>query len=219
MRNDAAASLACGPLHAQRQGPGYPTRLAVRARPALLARHVPNAWRRRGMRRLVEVALASGAAAGATAGCTASTSCIAVVPPASYSEEEALKIIQTELAAHHIELGRATEPLQGVTLSWSGGQEQTYRPDLVSADGKIALEYIARDDFEQCSRQAFMRKSTLEISVACGAPKVQYRALVVPKVYDTWQRGYREPTEREFREELRKQVRDFCEWIATQERP
>jgi len=169
MRRARSADLAMQPMRAQRRGPAYPTRLAVRARPALLARHVPNAWRRRGMRRLVEVALASGAAAGAT-GCILPFPGVVFTRASHYPEDEARQTIRDVMHRYGIEVVPGTKPIGTLRLRDDPNDPgPPYIPDLESTDGRWVFEYISADDVERCHTGFVeMHNSVLRTSARWG---------------------------------------------------
>src|SRR5512137_2050774 len=112
--------------------PKYPTRLEIAARPALLHRHQPPAWRKwpeltgaAGLFLLADTARLSAADASpkgspnpAQTNAVAivapifqhgegrgSTGCIVMSPPVFLSEEEALQVIREEMATRGVQLG------------------------------------------------------------------------------------------------------------------
>jgi hypothetical protein len=124
--------------------PKYPTRLEIAARPALLHRHQPPAWRK--WPELTGAAglflLADTARIAAADGLTNSsqnppqpkavaivapifqhgegrgaTGCVVMAPPVFLSEEEALQIIREETASRGVTLGTNGLAVAGVTLS------------------------------------------------------------------------------------------------------
>ena len=124
-------------------GPKYPTRTEVAARPGLLQRHQPPAWRNLpeltgavGLFLLADTARLAAADNPAKDGKTKSpsqavavvapifqhgegrgaTGCIVMSPPVFLSEEEALQVIREEMAAKGVQLGTNQTTLAGVTV-------------------------------------------------------------------------------------------------------
>ena len=123
--------------------PKYPTRLEIAARPDLLQRHQPPAWRRwpeltgaAGLFLLADTARLSAADTSPKGGPNpAQTNAVAIVapifehgegrgadgcvvmtPPVFLSEEAALQVIREELAAKGVQLGTNQTTLAGVTI-------------------------------------------------------------------------------------------------------
>jgi hypothetical protein len=123
--------------------PKYPTRLEIAARPDLLQRHQPPAWRKwpeltgaAGLFLLADTALLSAADNSpersknpAQTNAVAivapvfqhgegrgATGCIVMSPPVFLSEEEALQVIREEMATIGVELGTNQTTLAGVTV-------------------------------------------------------------------------------------------------------
>jgi hypothetical protein len=123
--------------------PKYPTRLEIAARPALLHRHQPPAWRK--WPELTGAAalflLADNARLAAADGPTnrsqnpsqpkavamvapifqhgegrGATGCIVMSPPVFLSEEEALQVIRDEMASQGVQLGTNKVEVAGVTI-------------------------------------------------------------------------------------------------------
>jgi hypothetical protein len=124
--------------------PKYPTRLEIAARPALLRRQQPPAWRKwpeltgaAGLFLLADAAqlpaadgLPKGNPAPAQANAVAivapifehgegrgATGCIVMSPPVFLSEEDALQIIREEMGFRGVKLGTNGLAVAGVTLS------------------------------------------------------------------------------------------------------
>ncbi|MCX6922331.1 MAG: hypothetical protein NT154_03815 [Verrucomicrobia bacterium] len=123
--------------------PKYPTRLEVAARPGLLQRHQPPAWRNWpeltgavGLFLLADTARLAAADSPAKNGKTkapsqavavvapifqhgagrGATGCIVMAPPVFLSEEEALQVIREEMAAKGVQLGTNQTTVAGITL-------------------------------------------------------------------------------------------------------
>jgi hypothetical protein len=129
--------------------PKYPTRLEIAARPALLHRHQPPAWRKwpeltgaAGLFLLADTArleAADGPPNGSPNRAQAqavavvapifehgegrgATGCIVMAPPVFLSEEEALQVIREEMAAKGVQLSTNQTTLAGITVErflWS----------------------------------------------------------------------------------------------------
>jgi hypothetical protein len=132
--------------------PKYPTRLEIAARPDLLRRHQPPAWRKwpeltgaAGLLLLADAAriwaadgtpkrgqsLAQSNAVAVVAPIfehgkgRGATGCIVMAPPVFLSEEEALQVIREEMAARGVPLGTNQTTLPGVIVHrqvWSTPQ-------------------------------------------------------------------------------------------------
>jgi len=130
-------------------GPKYPTRTEVAARPSLLQRHQPPAWRNWpemtgavGLFLLADTTRLVAADSPTKSGPTkaqsqavavvapifqhgegrGATGCIVMSPPAFLSEEEAMQVIREEMAAKGVRLGTKQTTLAGVTAGrvvWS----------------------------------------------------------------------------------------------------
>jgi hypothetical protein len=123
--------------------PKYPTRLEIAARPALLHRHQPPAWRRwpeltgaAGLFLLADTARLSAADSSPKGGPNptqtnavaivapifqhgegrGATGCMVMSPPVFLSEEEALLVIREEMAAKGVKLGTNQTVVAGVTV-------------------------------------------------------------------------------------------------------
>ena len=132
-------------------GPKYPTRTEVAARPGLLQRHQPPAWRNLpeltgavGLFLLADTARLAAADNPAKDGKTKSpsqavavvapifqhgegrgaTGCIVMSPPVFLSEEEALQVIRQEMAAKGVQLGTNQTTLAGVIAEAAWGAVQ-----------------------------------------------------------------------------------------------
>jgi hypothetical protein len=143
------------PVHKYAQ-PKYPTRVEIAARPALLQRHHPPAWRKwpeltgaAGLFLLADAARLP-AADGPPGGNQnpAQTKAVAIVapifehgegrgadgcmvmtPPVYLSEEAALQVIREEMAAKGVQLGTNQTTLAGVTrMDWKPGVGTTQEP-------------------------------------------------------------------------------------------
>ncbi len=140
--------------------PKYPTRLEIAARPALLHRHQPPAWRKwpeltgaAGLFLLADAARLAAADSPPNASQTPAQAkalaivapifqhgegrgadgCIVMAPPVFLSEQEALQVIREELATKGVELTTNQTTLAGVTLGdWKPGVGSTREP--VKAD-------------------------------------------------------------------------------------
>jgi hypothetical protein len=129
--------------------PKYPTRLQAAARPGLLQRHQPPAWRKwpeltgaAGLFLLADTARLAAADGAPKRPQTpaqtnavaivapvfhhgegrGATGCIVMAPPVFLSEEEALQVIREEMAAHGVKLGTNDTAVAGVMLErvvWS----------------------------------------------------------------------------------------------------
>jgi len=129
--------------------PKYPTRPEITARPGLLLRHQPPAWRHWpeltgavGLFLLADTSRLLGADSPTKGGQTkaqsqamavvapifhhgegrGATGCIVMSPPVFLSEEEALQVIREEMAAKGVQLGTKQTTLAGVTAGrvvWS----------------------------------------------------------------------------------------------------
>ena len=130
--------------------PKYPTRPEITARPGLLLRHQPPAWRHWpeltgavGLFLLADTSRLLGADSPTKGGQTkaqsqamavvapifhhgegrGATGCIVMSPPVFLSEEEALQVIREEMAAKGVPLGTNQTTLAGITRErfvWSG---------------------------------------------------------------------------------------------------
>ncbi len=123
-------------------GPKYPTRVEVAARPSLLQRHQPPAWRNWpemtgavGLFLLADTARLVAADSPTKSAPTkaqtqavavvapifqhgegrGATGCIVMSPPVFLSEEEALQVIREEMAAKGVQLGTKQTTIAGVT--------------------------------------------------------------------------------------------------------
>lgn len=123
--------------------PRYPTRLEIAARPALLHRHQPPAWRKwpeltgaAGLFMLADAARLPAADSPPNASQNpaqakavavvapifqhgegrGSTGCIVMAPPVFLSEEEALQVIREEMATGGVQLGTNQTTLPGVIV-------------------------------------------------------------------------------------------------------
>jgi hypothetical protein len=123
--------------------PKYPTRLEIAARPALLQRHQPPAWRKwpeltgaAGLFLLADTARLSAADSPTSTNQTASqaravaivapifehgegrgaTGCMVMSPPVFLSEQEALQVIREEMVTIGVQLGTNQTALAGVTV-------------------------------------------------------------------------------------------------------
>ena len=146
--------------------PRYPTRLEVAARPGLLRRHQPPAWRQWpeltgavGLFLLADTALLRAANSPPKNGPTraqtnavavvapifqhgegrGATGCIVMSPPVFLSEEEALQVVREELAAKGVQLGTNKVAVAGVPAQsdWIRSGEKAPRPfESDAADAK-----------------------------------------------------------------------------------
>jgi hypothetical protein len=224
--------------------PRYPTKLRVLAEPELLARHVPAAWRKRAEVAGTAVLLALGGPLGCDSGPPAvvaplfehgdgrgSTGCVVVSPPVFLSEEEALQVIQEELAQSRIVLSKA-----GTRQSDLDGVDPTR---------KVAVEFVSDADYDEFGRPRswFLTvESTLHShdpkalaksppswlkSKASGMhlgvfydPVAKWNARAVKEPPDgDWGKVYaaaQEEAKAQSRELLREQVRDFVDWLKAQ---
>jgi len=137
--------------------PKYPTRLEVAARPALLRRHQPPAWRQWpeltgavGLFLLADTTLLRAANTPPRNSPTraqtnavavvapifqhgdgrGATGCIVMSPPVFLSEEEALQVVREDLAAKGVQLGTNKVAVAGVPAcsTWIRPGEKTPRP-------------------------------------------------------------------------------------------
>jgi hypothetical protein len=166
--------------------PAYPTRLEVLADPGVLAQHVPHGWNRNAVTATAlgvflaansythaesEGAQPTDSKAAVVAPIfehgdgRGSIGCVAVAPPVFLSEEEALQVINEELAQAGIETTGTNVVLDGVALSrrredyrMVDGEykreviedESTRTPlkaDLTDSKHHIAIEFLSNDDY------------------------------------------------------------------------
>jgi hypothetical protein len=144
--------------------PKYPTRLEVAARPDLLQKHQPPAWRNWpeltgavGLFLLADTARLVAAASPAKGGQARSqsqavavvapifqhgegrgtTGCIVMSPPVFLSEEEAMQVIREAMAGKGVQLGTNHTTLAGITLERF---ELVVPPAVATAAGEAAKE-------------------------------------------------------------------------------
>jgi hypothetical protein len=160
--------------------PRYPTRLQVNQRPTLLAKHQPSAWRVK-----KEIAAAAALLMSASAlSCSRTTprndpnapavvaplfehgsgraviSCMALLPPAFYSEEAALAIITEELEKHGLDFKDRKVPIKGVDIDrtdssvsfemfpWQYQTHQSpYLVDALDPAKKVAVEFVSEEEY------------------------------------------------------------------------
>ena len=224
--------------------PRYPTKLRVLAEPGLLARHVPPAWRKCAEVAGAAALLALGGPLGCDSGPPAvvaplfehgdgrgSTGCVVVSPPVFLSEEEALQVIQEELAPSRIVLSKA-----GTRQSDLDGVDPTR---------KIAVEFVSNADYDEFGRRRpWPWEGTSSVrghdpkkfaaslpgwlkSKASGMhlgvfydPVAKWNARAVKEPPDgDWGKVYaaaEEQAKAESKELLREQVRDFVDWLKAQ---
>jgi hypothetical protein len=157
--------------------PAYPTRLEVAADPALLEKHMPEAWKRSARFAATVSMLASAGSLALNPGCASgppakvapvfdhgsgrgALGCVMVVPPAFLSEEEALQIISETLAEHGLTASASTAPLSGVKFKGhrTNPGAVTYRdlyspattplvPDFFDSDKNVAIEFVSTADY------------------------------------------------------------------------
>ncbi len=157
--------------------PAYPTKLEVRASPALLQSAAMPAWMRAtgaGGALAAFLAFNAGcerkdapAAEGVKAAAAivapifehgegrGATGCVVVTPPVFLSEEEALQIIREELRLAGLELESRDVVLDGVTLppkpasSWDAGVPGGKAPPVDAGDarGRVAIEFVSDADY------------------------------------------------------------------------
>jgi hypothetical protein len=178
------------------RAPRYPAKLQVLADPALLRQNVPPAWlavpQLAGAVALflsANTTLCRGADKGAgSAGAAVvapifnhgegrgATGCIVVAPPVFLSEEEALQMIEEEMAKGGVNLTEKKHPLSQVTkplahqledgkgnitiqprgaggkrdwLSPGAGKEGSFEVDALDPKKRIAVEFVSTADFQQ----------------------------------------------------------------------
>ena len=144
--------------------PKYPTRLEIAARPALLHRHQPPAWRKRpeltgaaGLFLLADTARLSAADTSPKGSPTptqtnavaivapifqhgdgrGATGCIVMAPPVFLSEEEALQVIREGMAAKGVQLRTNQTTVAGVTVE-RGVLSAPAKPSGVTNRAKLA---------------------------------------------------------------------------------
>lgn len=157
--------------------PAYPTRLDVAADPALLERHLPEAWKRSARLAAAAAMLAGAGTAALTPGCASgppaevapifdhgsgrgALGCVMVVPPAFLSEEEALQVISEVLAEHGFTASGTAPALKGVTFAGHrlNPEAVTYAdqfssartplvPDFFDAAKNVAVEFVSTADY------------------------------------------------------------------------
>ncbi len=155
--------------------PKYPTRLEVAARPDLLRRHQPPAWRQwPELTRAVGLFLLADTAqllaapgppkdshARAETNALAvvapifqhgegrgATGCIVMSPPVFLSEEEALQVIREEMAAKGVQLGTNKVALAGVGNGTAMNQAP-FMADVADPKRKVFVEFLAQYDAPQ----------------------------------------------------------------------
>lgn len=154
--------------------PKYPTRLEITARPALLHRHQPPAWRKwpeltgaAGLFLLADAARLPAADTPQKGGQTpaqakaiavvapifqhgegrGATGCIVMSPPVFLSEEEALQVIKEEMTTKGIKLGTNRTELAGVSIDrfvWLSNQPGAANP-AKSPKYEIRTETVKAD--------------------------------------------------------------------------
>lgn len=159
------------------KSPAYPTRIEVAADPALLEKHMPEAWRRSARFAATVSMLAGAGAATLTPGCASgppaavapvfdhgsgrgAMGCVMVVPPAFLSEEEALQVISETLAEHGLSSSGQAQPISGVTFKGHrvnreaviyddlySGAKTPLVPDFFDPAKNVAIEFVALNDY------------------------------------------------------------------------
>ena len=157
--------------------PAYPTRREVAADPALLERHVPEAWKRSARLAAAAAMLAGAGTVALTPGCASgppakvapifdhgtgrgALGCVMVVPPAFLSEEEALQVISEVLAEQGLTSSGAPPALKGVAFVGHrvNPEAVTYAdqfssartplvPDFFDPAKNVAVEFVSEDDY------------------------------------------------------------------------
>lgn len=157
--------------------PAYPTRLEVAADPALLEKHMPEAWKRSARFAATVSMLAGASAATLTPGCASgppamvapvfdhgsgrgALGCVMVVPPAFLSEEEALQIITETLAEHGLSSSGQAQPISGVSFAGHrvnrgavtyddlySNARTPLTPDFFDPAKNVAIEFVATTDY------------------------------------------------------------------------
>ncbi len=150
--------------------PKYPTRLEVAARPALLHRHQPPAWRKwpeltgaAGLFLLADATRLTAADTPQKGGQTpaqanavavvapifqhgegrGATGCMVMSPPVFLSEEEALQVITEEMTAKGVKLGTNQTEVAGMTVErWKHEVGTTRDPYLARASDPKKKVYI-----------------------------------------------------------------------------
>ncbi len=157
--------------------PKYPTRVEIAARPALLHRHQPPAWRKwpeltgaAGLFPLADTARLSAAdnspkgdpnptqtnAVAIVAPIfqhgdgRGATGCIVMSPPVFLSEEEALQVIREEMAGQGVKLATNQTAVAGVNVRARGVQttKEPFKADAADPKKRVFVEFIGE-------RQAF----------------------------------------------------------------
>ena len=156
--------------------PKYPTRLEIAARPVLLHRHQPPAWRKwpeltgaAGLFLLADAArlpAADSPPPGASQNPAqakalaivapifqhgegrGATGCIVMSPPVFLSEQEALQVIREELAAQGVTLGTNQTAIAGVTRTdWPvRTTQELFKADLAAPNKKVFVEFLSERD-------------------------------------------------------------------------
>jgi len=157
--------------------PAYPTRREVAADPALLERHVPEAWKRSARLAAAAAMLAGAGTVALTPGCASgppakaapifdhgtgrgALGCVMVVPPAFLSEEEALQVISEVLAEQGLTSSGAPPALKGVAFVGHrvNPEAVTYAdqfsnartplvPDFFDGARNVAVEFVSTADY------------------------------------------------------------------------
>jgi hypothetical protein len=210
-------ALLCKPVH-QAWSPGYPTRLEVAATPRILRRYVPPAWLgRREVARALGVCLAAGVLETST-GCLVPLGCVAITPPARFSEEEAVQIIKHELEQRGVRLEASNVELPGVKMVNRSGESTPFVADLANEDASIAVEYISPADCAAWSgtesQDIYYMRGRLENEVAAQAPKTRFRSFYLPDSMSMVMQGA--PARWEAQRKLKDQVKSFVDWLKAQ---
>jgi len=181
--------------------PKYPSRLEVAARPGLLRRHQPPAWRKwpeltgaAGLFLLADTARLSAAESspkGSTgAGQThavaivapifqhgdgrGATGCIVMAPPIFLSEEEALQVIREELGSLGVNASQTNFVVPGVKIKPTFGDFylKDGKPHYVPASDK-PLVASAADPMKKVAVEFVSRKNCHQLGAAASASTVQ----------------------------------------------
>ncbi|MHC4696712.1 MAG: hypothetical protein ACYTFA_08225 [Planctomycetota bacterium] len=171
--------------------------------------------------------------------------CVAVAPPVFLSEEEALQVIEDELAQYgldmserNVELGSVV--IQGMDLErkydWVSERQmldlvkisEPLEVDLTDPQGKVGLEYVAQADTFRLGGDFALPKYDLKTVADSVSQQVrkQGKGLYFGALYDPsgeldarlrWARGEkRDEAQTECKRLLRLQVKSFVEWLKGQ---
>jgi hypothetical protein len=204
-------ALKCRP-QMRRTEPGYPSSRETAADPTILLRNVPPAGRGRGELRGALALLLGTGALGSNSGCTFGVP--AAIEP--LTERDAVRIVKAELSQRGIQRVDEKIEIPGVLMANPAGQKEPLVVDLADPERKWAVEYLSWRELRRFARPTSeglgQFAGRLEAEVTAQAPgthlKVLYAESMSPR--DQAKAAAREE------QELRRQIREFFDWLAAQ---